>query len=108
MKGGKHGHTLRTRRFAQSSAINGRGNAERQYVKHQANHHLARPDGDIHPGQQQVKQDAGEQRHEHTHPKHAGCIIGEEARQGPQEDCALNTNIQHPGTLRERLPQGGK
>ena len=108
MKRGEHRHTLRTRRFAQSPAINRRGDTKRQHIKHQANHHLARPDCDIHPGQQQVKKDAGQHSYQQTQPQHAGQIIGEETGQRSQQDRAFNTNVQHPGTLRERLPQGGK
>ena len=48
--------------FAQRPAINSSGNAERQHVEHQADNDLAGAYRDIHPGQQEIEDDAGQHR----------------------------------------------
>ncbi len=95
----------RTGGFAQRPAIDGSGNAEREYVEHQADHDLAGAHSDIHPGQQQIEQNAGHHRSQQAYPYHAGYIIGEEAGQRTEQDRAFDTHIQHPGALGERLSQ---
>ncbi len=91
--------------LAQRPAIYGSGNAEREYVEHQADHHLAGANRDIHPGQQQIEQNTGHHRRQQAYPHHAGYIIGEEAGQCTEQDRAFDTHIQHPGALSECLSQ---
>ncbi len=105
MKRGKHGHAGRAGGFAQRPAINGSGNAERQHVEHQANDDLAGAHGDIHPGQQEIEDDAGQHRCQQTDPNHAGYIIREETGQRTEQNRAFDTYVQHSGALGKCLSQ---
>ena len=94
--------------FAQRAAINGSGNANGQYVEHQANDDLAGAHGDIHPGQQEIEDDAGQHRCQQADPNHAGYIISEETGQRTEQNRAFDTYVQHSGASANVSPSAAR